>query len=33
MCRCDAETVDHLFLQCGVAREIWNFVFRSFGVV
>jgi hypothetical protein len=33
MIRGDVETVDYLFLHCGVARELWNFVFRSFGVV
>jgi hypothetical protein len=33
MCRSVGETVDQLFLHCGVAREIWSFVFQSFGVV
>lgn len=33
MIRGDVETVNYLFLHCGVARELWNFVFRSFGVV
>jgi hypothetical protein len=31
MCMADLETIDHLFLHCGVAREIW-FVFRAFGI-
>jgi hypothetical protein len=26
------ESVDHLLLHCGVAREVWNFIIRSFGV-
>jgi hypothetical protein len=32
MCRCNGETVDHLLLHCPVARELWSFVFRLFGV-
>ena len=32
MCRCSGETVDHLLKHCVVAREVWDFVFRSFGV-
>uniref|UniRef100_A0A2N9IMJ1 Reverse transcriptase zinc-binding domain-containing protein n=1 Tax=Fagus sylvatica TaxID=28930 RepID=A0A2N9IMJ1_FAGSY len=32
MCKDDMETVDHLFLHCGVAREVWNYVLRSFGI-
>jgi ABC-type long-subunit fatty acid transport system fused permease/ATPase subunit len=32
MCKAAEETVDHLLLHCGVAREIWSFVFRSFGI-
>jgi hypothetical protein len=32
MCRCSQETIDHLLLHCGVAREGWYFIFRSFGV-
>ena len=24
--------VDYLLLHCGVAMEVWSFVFRSFGV-
>jgi hypothetical protein len=32
MCKSDRETIDHLFLQCVVARELWCFVFCLFGV-
>ena len=32
MCKAAEETVDHLLLHCGVTREIWSFVFRSFGI-
>jgi hypothetical protein len=32
MCRSAGETVDHLFLYCRVVRELWSFVFRSFGI-
>ena len=32
LCRCSGETVDHLLLHCGLARQVWSFVFRSFGV-
>ena len=32
MCKCSGESVDHLLLHCGVAREVWNFIIRSFGV-
>lgn len=31
MCNCSGETVNHLLLHCVVAREVWNFVFRSLG--
>ena len=31
LCRSAGESVDHLFLHCGVARELWSCVFRSFG--
>jgi hypothetical protein len=30
--RADGESVDHLFLHCEVARELWHCVFRAFGV-
>ena len=32
MCRCCGETMDHLLLHCQVARTVWNFIFRSFGI-
>ncbi len=32
MCKDAEETVDHLFLHCQVAREIWSFVLQSFGI-
>jgi hypothetical protein len=32
LCRCNGENVAHLLLHCPVARELWNYVFRRFGV-
>ena len=32
MCRCNRETVDHLFLHCGKANQLWSLVFRSFRI-
>ena len=32
LCKEDGETIDHLFLHCKVARELWNSVFNLFGV-
>ena len=32
MCKCNSETVDHLFLHCLVASELWDMVFGLFGV-
>ena len=32
MCWCNGETVDHLLLDPPRAAELWNFVFRSFGI-
>ena len=32
MCKCNSETVDHLFLYCSVALELWDIVFGLFGV-
>jgi hypothetical protein len=29
---CSGENVAHLLLHCPVARELWNYVFRRFGV-
>ena len=27
MCKCNSETVDHLFLHCPVALELWDMIF------
>ena len=32
MHRCCGETIDHLLLHCEMARQLWNFVFKSFGI-
>jgi hypothetical protein len=32
LCKEDGETIDHLFLHCKVARELWNSVFNLFGM-
>ena len=32
MCKCNSETIDHLFLHCPVALELWDMVFGLFGV-
>ena len=32
MCKVDGESVDHLFLHCALARELWTMVFRLFGM-
>ena len=32
MCKCNNETVDHLFIHCPVALEMWDMVFGLFGV-
>jgi hypothetical protein len=32
MCGCSGETEDYLLLHCSMARALWSFVFRSFGV-
>ena len=32
MCKCNCESVDHLFLHCPVALELWDMVFGLFGV-
>ena len=32
MFKCNSETVDHLFLHCPVALELWDMVFGLFGV-
>ena len=32
MCKVDGEFVDHLFLHCALARELWTMVFSLFGM-
>ena len=32
MCQADGETIDHLFLHCPVAREMWAAVFNLYGM-
>ena len=32
MCKCNGESVDHLFLPCPVAMDMWAMVFGLFGV-
>ena len=32
MCKCNGESVDHLFLHCPVAMDMWAMVFRLAGV-
>ena len=32
MCKCNGESVDHLFLHCSVAMDRWAMVFGLFGV-
>ena len=32
MCKCNGESVDHLFLHCPVAMDMWAMMFRLFGV-
>ena len=32
MCKCNGELVDHLFLHCSVAMDLWAMVFGLFGV-
>ena len=32
MCKCNSESVDHLFLHCSVASELWDIFFGLFGV-
>ena len=33
MCKRDRETIDHLFLQCMVAIELWTMVFSCLGCI
>ena len=32
MCKCNGELVDHLFLHCSVAMDLWYIVLDLFGV-
>jgi hypothetical protein len=32
LCETDGESVDHLFIHCGVARDLWNAFFARFGL-
>ena len=32
MCKCNGELVDHLFLHCPVAMDLWSIVLGLFGV-
>ena len=32
MCESEGESIDHLFLHCGVARILWNALFTRFGL-
>jgi hypothetical protein len=31
MCKADGESIDHLFLHCPIAYDLWSFVFSLFG--
>ena len=33
MCKVDGESIDHLFLHCPVAKELWDTVLSLFGVL
>jgi hypothetical protein len=32
MCKVDGESMDHSFLHCALARELWTMVFSLFGM-
>ena len=32
MCKKDGEMINHLFIHCPVARELWNLIISLFGV-
>ena len=32
MCKCNGKPVDHLFLHCSIAKDLWSMVFGLFGV-
>ena len=31
MCKCNGESIDHLFLHCPIAMDLWAMVFSLFG--
>ena len=33
MCKWDGETINHLFLHCPVARDLWDMIFCLFGLI
>ena len=33
MCKCNGELVDHLFLHCLVAMDLWSIILGLFGVI
>jgi len=33
MCKASGESIDHLFMHCMVARELWSMILQLFGVV
>jgi hypothetical protein len=33
MCKWDRETINHLFLHCPVARDLWDMIFCLFGLI
>ena len=32
MCKCNGESVDHLFLHCLIAMDLWSMILGLFGV-
>ena len=32
MCKCNGESIDHLFLHCPIAKDLWFMVLGLFGV-
>ena len=32
MCKCNGESIDHLFLHCPVAMNLWSMILGLFGV-